>query len=363
MKKLTFDDQLIEAKMKPFITIDGRKVGPDFPPYIIAELSANHNGDINRAFQIMEEAKKAGADAIKLQTYTHETITMDCDSEEFQIQGGLWDGQTLYELYKGAHMPWEWHKPLFEKAQELGITIFSSPFDFSAVELLEELDAPAYKIASFEVIDLPLIKRVAQTGKPMIISTGMANQEEIAEAIKTAKDNGCQELVVLHCVSGYPAPADQYNLRTIADIAERFDVLSGLSDHTIDNATAVTSIALGACLIEKHVTMDRNGGGADDSFSLEPLELQALCKDTKTAWQALGKVNYERTEAEKGNVKFRRSLYVVKDVAEGEVFTPDNVRSIRPGFGLAPKFYDEVIGSVAKQDIPRGTALKSEHLG
>ncbi len=357
MKKLTFDDQLIEAKMKPFITIDGRQVGPDFPPYIIAELSANHNGDINRAFQIMEEAKKAGADAIKLQTYTHETITMDCDSEEFQIHGGLWDGQTLYELYKGAHMPWEWHKPLFEKARELGITIFSSPFDFSAVELLEELDAPAYKIASFEVIDLPLVKRVAQTGKPMIISTGMANQEEIAEAIKTAKDNGCQELVVLHCVSGYPAPADQYNLRTIADIAERFDVLSGLSDHTIDNATAVTSIALGACLIEKHVTMDRNGGGADDSFSLEPQELQALCKDTKTAWQALGKVNYERTEAEKGNVKFRRSLYVVKDVKAGEMLTAENVRSIRPGFGLAPKYYDEIMGQVVKRNISRGTPL------
>ena len=348
--------------MKNEISINGRKIGPNHPPYIIAELSANHNGDINRAFQIMEEAKKAGADAIKLQTYTHETITMDCDSEEFQIHGGLWDGQTLYELYKGAHMPWEWHEPLFEKAQELGITIFSSPFDFSAVELLEELDAPAYKIASFEVVDLPLIKRVAQTGKPMIISTGMANQEEIAEAIKTAKDNGCQELVVLHCVSGYPAPADQYNLRTIADIAERFDVLSGLSDHTIDNATAVTSIALGACLIEKHVTMDRNGGGADDSFSLEPLELQALCQDTKTAWQALGKVNYERTEAEKGNVKFRRSLYVVKDVAEGEVFTPENVRSIRPGFGLAPKFYDEVIGRKACVDVKAGSALRFEYI-
>ncbi|KHD23484.1 N-acetylneuraminate synthase [Vibrio caribbeanicus] len=348
--------------MKNEISINGRKIGPNHPPYIIAELSANHNGDINRAFQIMEEAKKAGADAIKLQTYTHETITMDCDSEEFQIHGGLWDGQTLYELYKGAHMPWEWHKPLFEKARELGITIFSSPFDFSAVELLEELDAPAYKIASFEVVDLPLIKRVAQTGKPMIISTGMANQEEIAEAIKTAKDSGCQELVVLHCVSGYPAPADQYNLKTIADIAERFDVLSGLSDHTIDNATAVTSIALGACLIEKHVTMDRNGGGADDSFSLEPLELQALCKDTKTAWQALGKVNYERTEAEKGNVKFRRSLYVVKDVAEGEVFTPENVRSIRPGFGLAPKFYDEVIGRKACVDVKAGSALRFEYI-
>ncbi|HAS6344858.1 TPA: pseudaminic acid synthase [Vibrio vulnificus] len=344
------------------IEIDGRKIGPDHPPYIIAELSANHNGDINRAFKIMEEAKKAGADAIKLQTYTHETITMDCDSEEFQIHGGLWDGQTLYELYKGAHMPWEWHKPLFEKARELGITIFSSPFDFSAVELLEQLDAPAYKIASFEVIDLPLIKRVAQTGKPMIISTGMANEEEIAEAIKTAKDNGCQELVVLHCVSGYPAPADQYNLRTITDISERFSVLSGLSDHTIDNATAVTSIALGACLIEKHVTMDRNGGGADDSFSLEPQELKALCQDTKTAWQALGRVNYERTEAEKGNAKFRRSLYVVADIEAGEALTPENVRSIRPGFGLAPKHYDDILGRKAKTKIVRGTALQFDLL-
>lgn len=348
--------------MKPYITIDGRKIGPDYPPYIIAELSANHNGDINRAFQIMEEAKKAGADAIKLQTYTHETITMDSDSEEFQIHGGLWDGQTLYELYKGAHMPWEWHKPLFDKAKELGITIFSSPFDFTAVDFLEELDAPAYKIASFEVIDLPLIKRVAQTGKPMIISTGMANEEEIAEAIKAAKGNGCEELVVLHCVSGYPAPAEQYNLKTIADISERFDVLSGLSDHTIDNATAVASVVLGACLIEKHVTMDRNGGGADDSFSLEPRELQALCKDTKTAWQAMGKVNYERTEAEKGNVKFRRSLYVVKDIKSGEVLTEENVRSIRPGFGLAPKFYEEVLGKKAKVDILAGTALKLDFL-
>ncbi|WP_367987886.1 pseudaminic acid synthase [Vibrio sp. NTOU-M3] len=346
--------------MKKEISIDGRKIGPDFPPYIIAELSANHNGDINRAFLIMEEAKKAGADAIKLQTYTHETITMDCDSEEFQIHGGLWDGQTLYELYKKAHMPWSWHKPLFEKAKELGITIFSSPFDFTAVELLEELGAPAYKIASFEVIDLPLIKKVAQTGKPMIISTGMANEKEIEEAIKTAKENGCQELVVLHCVSGYPAPAEQYNLRTITDIAERFDVLSGLSDHTIDNATAVTSVALGACLIEKHVTMDRSGGGADDSFSLEPLELKALCQDTKTAWQALGKVNYERTEAEKGNVKFRRSLYVVKDIEAGEELTPDNVRSIRPGFGLEPKYYEKVIGKVAKVHIVRGTPLSFE---
>ena len=342
--------------MNKFITIDGRKIGPDYAPYIIAELSANHNGDINRAYQIMEEAKKAGADAIKLQSYTHETITMDCDSEEFQIRGGLWDGQTLYELYKGAHMPWDWHELLFAKAKELDITIFSSPFDFTAVDLLEELNAPAYKIASFELIDLPLIARVAKTGKPMIMSTGMANQEEIQEAVDCARNNGCEELIVLHCVSGYPAPAEQYNLRTIADISERFDVLSGLSDHTIDNATAVASVVLGACLIEKHVTMDRNGGGADDSFSLEPKELAQLCKDSKTAWQSLGHVNYERTEAEKGNVKFRRSLYVVKDIAKGEKFTTENVRSIRPGFGLAPKYYDDILGKTAKYDIVKGSA-------
>jgi len=343
--------------MKSFITIDNRKIGPGYPPYIIAELSANHNGDINRAYQIMEEAKKAGADAIKLQTYTHDTITMDCDSEDFQIHGGLWDGQTLYELYKGAHMPWEWHELLFAKAKELNITIFSSPFDFTAVDLLENLDTPAYKIASFELIDLPLIARVAKTGKPMIMSTGMANKEEIKEAIDCARSNGCEELVVLHCVSGYPAPAEQYNLRTISDISSRYDVLSGLSDHTIDNATAVASVVLGACLIEKHVTLNRNGGGADDSFSLEPKELAQLCKDSKTAWQALGKVNYERTDAEKGNVKFRRSLYAVKNIAAGEELTHENIKSIRPGFGLAPKYLDDVIGKKACTKIAGGTAL------
>lgn len=348
--------------MKNEIVIDGSQIGKEHPPYVIAELSANHNNDINRAFQIMEEAKKAGADAIKIQTYTHDTMTIDHDSEDFQIDSGLWEGQSLYELYKGAHLPWDWNEKLFNKGKELGITVFSTPFDSTAVDLLEELDAPAYKIASFEVIDLPLIKRVAQTGKPMIISTGMANEQEIADAIKTAKDNGCQELVVLHCVSGYPAPAEQYNLRTIADMAERFDVLSGLSDHTIDNATAVTSVALGACLIEKHVTLDRNGGGADDSFSLEPAELAALCRDTKTAWQALGKVNYERTEAEKGNVKFRRSLYIVKDIKAGEILTEQHVRSIRPGFGLAPKHLEAVIGKKATQDILRGVPLKLELL-
>jgi N-acetylneuraminate synthase len=346
--------------MNNYIEIDGRRIGNEYPPYIIAELSANHNGDINRAFSIMEEAKKAGADAIKLQSYTHDTITMDHDSEDFQIHGGLWDGQTLYELYKGAHLPWEWHKPLFEKAKKLGITIFSSPFDFSAVDMLEELNAPAYKIASFEIVDLPLIARVAKTNKPMIISTGMANEHEIAEAVQTARDNGCDNIIVLQCVSGYPAPADQYNLRTIPDIASRFGVLSGLSDHTIDNATAIASVALGACLIEKHVTLDRNGGGADDSFSLEPLELAQLCKDTKTAWSSLGVVNYNKTKAEQGNVKFRRSLYVVKNIKKGELFTAENVKSIRPGFGLAPKHYETVIGKVCTQDVSFGTPLKPE---
>jgi N-acetylneuraminate synthase len=348
--------------MTKSIEINGRKIGPNFPPYIIAELSANHNGDINRAFQIMEEAVKSGADAIKLQSYTHDTITIDCDSEEFQIRGGLWDGKSLYELYKEAHLPWDWHKPLFDKAKELGITIFSSPFDFTAVDMLEELNAPAYKIASFELIDHPLIAKVARTGKPMIMSTGMANDTEIQEAIDVAKANGCQQLVVLHCVSGYPAPADQYNLRTIADMQTRFDVLAGLSDHTIDNATAVTSVALGACLIEKHVTLDRNSGGPDDSFSLEPKELKQLVDDTKTAWQSLGKVNYERTEAEKENVKFRRSLYVVKDIKAGEKLTPENVRSIRPGYGLPPKYFQKILESEATVFIQRGTPLSLDLL-
>ena len=339
------------------LKIDGRLIGPSYPPYIIAELSANHNGDINRAFQIMEAAKKAGADAIKLQTYTHDTITMDCDSEEFQIHGGLWDGQSLYELYKGAHMPWDWHKPLFEKAKKLGITIFSSPFDNTAIELLEELNAPAYKIASFELVDHALIKRAAQTGKPLIMSTGMANKLEIEEAIEVARKNGCDDLVVLHCVSGYPAPSDQYNLSTIRDISQSFGVLTGLSDHTINNATAVAGVVLGACVVEKHVTLDRSGGGVDDSFSLEPNELADLCGDAKIAWQSVGRVNYEVTEAEKGNIKFRRSLYVVRDVAEGELFTSSNVKSIRPGYGLSPRHFDDCLGKKASRAISRGTAL------
>lgn len=344
--------------MNKFISIDNRKIGADYAPYIIAEMSANHNGDIENAYKIMKMAKDCGADAIKLQTYRPDTITMKSDNPEFLIKGGLWDGKTLYDLYEEAHMPWDWHKPLFEKAKELGITIFSSPFDFTAVDLLEELGAPAYKIASFEAIDLPLIEYVAKTGKPMIISTGMANEEEIREAVETAKNAGCKELVVLHCVSGYPAPASDYNLATIPDMAKRFNVLTGLSDHTIDNTTAITSVALGACLIEKHVTLDRNGGGPDDSFSLEEPELKQLCDDSKTAWAATGAVNYERKESEKGNMIFRRSLYVVKDVAAGEAFTHENVRSIRPGYGIHPKHYYDVLGKVASNNILKGTALR-----
>lgn len=339
------------------ISIDGRKIGKEFPPYIIAELSANHNGDINRAFKIMEEAKAAGADAIKLQTYRADTITLNCNNEDFQIHGGLWDGQTLFNLYQNAQMPWDWHKPLFKKAAELGITIFSSPFDFTAVDLLEELGAPAYKIASFEAIDLPLIKYVAKTGKPMIISTGMADVVEIQEAIQAAKEGGCKELVVLHCVSGYPAPAEDYNLATIPDMSTRFGVITGLSDHTIDNTTAIASVVLGASVIEKHVTLNRNGGGPDDSFSLEPDELKALCRDSYVAWKSVGRVNYEPKGSEKSNIKFRRSLYIVKDVKKGELITEHNIRSIRPGMGLAPKYYDTVIGKRAKRNLSFGEPL------
>ena len=335
--------------------INNRKIGSDQPPYVIAEMSANHNGDINNAYKIIDMAKACGTDAIKLQTYTADTITMDMKTPEFMIEGGLWDGQSLYELYQGAFMPWEWHKPLFEYAKKIGITIFSSPFDNTAVDLLEDLNTPAYKIASFEVVDLPLIKYVAQTGKPMIISTGMADAEEIQEAIVAAREGGCRELAILHCVSGYPAPAGDYNLRTLVDMQQKFGLVTGLSEHTIDNTTAIASVALGTSIIEKHVTLDRNGGGPDDSFSLESKELSELCTGAKMAWEALGSVDYGRKSSEQGNVKFRRSLYFVKDIKEGEVITKEHVKSIRPGFGLAPKHLKQIIGKSALCDIARGT--------
>ena len=342
--------------------INNRPIGANYPPYIIAELSANHNGSLDTALKIIEQAKLCGADAIKLQTYKADTITLDSRNEEFMIRGGLWDGQSLYELYEKAHMPWEWHKPLFDYARQLGITIFSSPFDYTAVDLLEDLNAPAYKIASFEAVDLPLIKYVASTGKPMIISTGMADKDEISEAIQAAYDGGCKELAVLHCVSGYPAPAEDYNLRTIQDMMQSFNIPVGLSDHTLDNTTAIASIILGACVIEKHFTLNRNGGGPDDSFSLEPADLQHLCQGAKTAWQALGKVDYGRKSSEQGNAQFRRSLYFVKDMKAGDVIDESCIRSVRPGFGLAPKYYKELMGKTVNTDITKFSAVQFKNI-
>ena len=343
--------------MSDFIKINGRKIGNSFSPYIIAEMSANHNGDINNAYKIIDMAKLSGADCVKLQTYTPDTLTIDSKLPDFQLTEGLWTGQSLYELYKGAFMPWEWHQPLFDYAKKIDITIFSSPFDNTAVDLLEDLNTPAYKIASFEAIDLPLIKYVAQTEKPMIISTGMADAEEIQEAIEAAREGGCKELAILHCVSGYPAPARDYNLRTLVDMQQKFDLVAGLSDHTIDNTTAITSVALGASIIEKHVTLNRNGGGPDDSFSLESEELRELCVGAKTAWEALGKVDYSRKSSEQGNVKFRRSLYFVKDISEGEIITTDHIQSIRPGYGLAPKYMEAILGQKTTSMVKRGTPV------
>lgn len=341
----------------PFINIAGRRISADTPPYVIAELSANHNGQFDMALKIIAAAKVAGADAVKLQTYRPDTITLDSDADEFRIHGGLWDGRTLYELYEEAHTPWEWHAPLFEHARKLGITIFSSPFDHTAVDMLEDLNAPAYKIASFEAVDLPLIKYVASTGKPMIISTGMADAEEIAEAIEAARAGGCVELAVLHCVSGYPAPAEDYNLRTIPDMSRRFGLVTGLSDHTLDNTTAIASVALGASIIEKHFTLDRTAGGPDDSFSLQPEDLQALCRDSKTAWSALGQVDYGRKSSEQGNVQFRRSLYFVKPLMAGDIITADAIRSVRPGYGAPPKYLSQILGRRVSENVAQNTPV------
>ena len=340
--------------------IDNRIISDKHPPYIIAELSANHNGSIERAFDSIKAAKKAGADAIKIQTYTADTITIKSDRNEFQIKGGLWDGYDLYSLYKWAETPYDWHKPLFDYARELDITIFSSPFDETAVDLLEDLNTPAYKLASFEIIDLPLIKYIAQTGKPMIISTGMASLDEISMAVETARENGCKDLVLLHCISSYPAPAEQSNLRTIPDLSKRFGVLAGLSDHTIGTTVAVSSVALGAAIIEKHFTLNRKDRGPDSDFSLEPYELKKLCDRTKEAYVSLGFASYELKESEKTGLHFRRSLYAVKDIRKGEFFTKENIRSIRPALGLPPKYYEEILGKMAAKDIENGSPLTRE---
>lgn len=341
----------------PEITIAGRRIGPGHPPYVIAEMSGNHNGDINRAFALLEAAKKAGADAVKLQTYTADTITIDHDGPGFRIEGGLWNGRTLYELYQEAHTPWDWHPPLFARARELGIAVFSSPFDASAIEFLEELGAPAFKIASFEAIDLPLIQRAARTGKPLIISTGIASLGEIAEAVEAARAGGCREIALLHCTSGYPTPPEDSNLRTLPHLAEAFGVVAGLSDHTPGTAVPVAAVALGASVIEKHFTLRRADGGPDAAFSLEPEELAELVANCRTAWTALGRINYELEASEKGNKTFRRSLYAVQDIPAGGRLTAENVRSIRPGYGLPPKHLPEVLGRRAGRAIARGTPL------
>jgi len=334
--------------------INGRDIGSDRPPYIIAELSANHNGSLERALQTIDAAYQAGADAIKLQTYTADTMTIDCDREEFMIKGGLWDGYKLYDLYRWAETPFEWHQAMFEHARKLGITVFSTPFDESAVDLLEQLYAPAYKIASFENTDLPLIRYVAKTGKPMIMSTGMASEEEIAEAVDAARSAGCKELVLLHCISSYPAPMDQANLLQLSELGRRFDVVPGLSDHTLGTTASVAAVALGACVIEKHFTLSRADKGPDSEFSIEPDELKRLCQETHDVWQALGQVGYDRQPAEAGSKVFRRSIYFVRDLPAGSVIGPEDIRRIRPGMGLAPKYFDELLGKKLKVAVKRG---------
>lgn len=348
------------SSAKDSIKIAGRSIGRQFPPYVIAEMSANHNGSLDAALKLIDAVAEAGADAVKLQTYRADTITLPSIGPDFQINDGLWAGRTLYELYESAQTPWEWHAALFERAAKHGLTIFSSPFDVSAVDFLNQLDVPAFKIASFEAVDIPLIRYVASKGKPMIISTGMADEEEIADALEAAQTSGCEDIILLHCVSGYPAPAADYNLATILDMQQRYGVLTGLSDHTLENVTAIAAIACGSVIIEKHVTLDRRGGGPDDSFSLEPRELRSLCEDVRTAWKAIGKVDYGRKSSEKGNVKFRRSLYFVTDVAKGQRILPEMVRSVRPGYGLPPKYLDEVLGKKALTDIRRYTPVMRE---
>jgi len=339
-----------------FISIDGRKIGANYPPYVIAELSANHNGVLQRALDTITEAKKCGANAIKLQTYSADTMTIDSDRDEFYIHGGLWDGYKLYDLYKEAQTPFEWHKAMFDHARNIGITCFSTPFDETAVDLLEDMNVPAYKVASFEATDLPLIKYIASTKKPMIMSTGMANLEEIEEMVVTAREAGCKELMLLHCISSYPAPVDQSNLLTISDMRERLGIQVGLSDHSVSNVASIVATALGATLIEKHFILDRNIKGPDSAFSIEPNELKALCEETNDAWLALGKAGYERKPAEEANIKFRRSVYFVKAMEAGEIITQEHIRRIRPGYGLPPKYELDLIGKKIKVNITAGTA-------
>jgi len=336
--------------------IDGREIGENQPPYIIAELSANHNGSLDRAFETIDAAVAAGADAIKLQTYTADTMTIDCDEEDFLIKGGLWDGYKLYDLYKWAETPFEWHKAMFDYARSKGITVFSTPFDESAVDLLEELNTPAYKVASFELTDLPLIRYIAKTGKPIIMSTGMASEEDISDAVNAVREVGCSDLVLLHCISSYPAPMDQANLQQMNELKRIYDIIPGLSDHTLGTTVSIAAVAMGAKVIEKHFTLSRNDKGPDSEFSIEPQELKMLCESAKDCWLARGNIGFERQEAEKGSLVFRRSIYFINDLPAGATVTEEDIRRIRPGMGLKPKYFDQLIGKTLKVPVKRGTA-------
>ena len=338
------------------IIIDNKEIGLGKPPYMIAELSANHNGDIKRAIKTIDKAKEAGAHAIKLQTYTADTMTINSNLSDFMISNGPWKGYKLYDLYKWAETPFEWHQELFEYAHKREITIFSTPFDESAVDLLENLNVPAYKLASFEITDLDLIKYIGNTKKPVIMSTGLASENEIEEAIDTIKEAGCSDLILLHCISSYPSPIDQSNLMQIPKLKERFDSIIGLSDHSMDNVVAIASIALGACVIEKHFTLNRNDPGPDSQFSFEPQEFKTLCKDIENTWKALKYSGFNRQDSENNSRIFRRSIYFVKDIKAGSIITSSDIKRIRPNKGLPPKYFNQIIGKKLKKDVLRGTA-------
>jgi N-acetylneuraminate synthase len=351
------------SKMQP-INIGQRRIGPQQPVYVVAELSANHNQRFEEAVRLLHAAKLAGADAVKLQTYTPDTITINCDNEYFRVRGGtLWKGRNLYELYGEAYTPWEWQPELKNIAVGLGLDLFSSPFDHTAVDFLEKMEVSAYKVASFEIIDLPLIRRIAHTGKPIIMSTGMATLSEIHDAVNTIQEVGGNQLALLKCTSAYPAPPEEMNLRTIPHLSEAFNVPAGLSDHTLGIAVPVAAVALGACIVEKHFTLARAIPGLDSPFSLEPQEFKLMVDAIRTTEKAMGRICYGVSDQEAKSRVFRRSLFVVKDVAAGETFSEDNVRSIRPGHGLSPKYLIEVIGCKASIDIKRGTPLRWSDIG
>ena len=345
------------------IRIGKNNIGADAPVYILAEMSGNHNGELHRAMRIVEEAAAAGANAVKLQTYTADTITLDCNTPDFRIDyGSLWDGRTLHDLYREAATPWEWQPQLALRARELGMDCFSSPFDFTAVDFLEDMRVPAYKIASFEITDIPLIRRVAKTGKPVIISTGIARREEIAEAVAACRDAGNEQIILLKCCSAYPAPYEDMNLRTIPQLAEDFDCLAGLSDHTPGHTVPVASVALGACVIEKHLTLSREDGGVDSAFSMEPAEFKEMVQAVRDAEKALGRATYDLTKKQEDSRWLTRSLYIAADMNAGDVLTADNLKSVRPGHGMHTRYYDDLLGKAVNRNLRAGTPMAAEYV-